>query len=71
MRRRPTRSSRPEAAACLGISEDLAKTRLHRARTRLRENLYRRAGVTLGSIFAFGNERCDRVVAAVMARIGE
>lgn len=61
--------STAEAAACLGISEDLAKTRLHRARTALRENLYRRAGVTLASIFAFGNERCDRVVAAVMARL--
>ena len=61
--------STAEAAASLGISEDLAKTRLHRARTQLRENLYRRAGITLASIFAFGNERCDRVVASVMARV--
>lgn len=61
--------STAEAAACLGISEDLAKTRLHRARTRLREHLYRRAGITLASIFQFGNERCDRVVAGVMAAI--
>jgi hypothetical protein len=35
----------------------------------LRENLYRRAGITLASIFAFGNARCDRVVASVMARV--
>ena len=35
----------------------------------LRENLYQRAGVTLASLFAFGNARCDRVVAAVMTRI--
>lgn len=62
--------STAETAASLGISEDLVKTRLHRARTMLRDNLYRRAGVTLQSIFAFGNGRCDRVVAAVMARIG-
>lgn len=61
--------STAEAAACLGISEDLAKTRLHRARTRLRENLYRRAGITLASIFQFGNERCDRVVAGVMGAL--
>jgi RNA polymerase sigma-70 factor (ECF subfamily) len=61
--------STAEAAASLGISEDLAKTRLHRARTQLRENLYRRAGITLASIFTFGNERCDRVVASVMARV--
>ena len=62
--------STAETAASLGISEDLVKTRLHRARTMLRDNLYRRAGVTLQSIFAFGNARCDRVVAGVMARIG-
>ena len=61
--------STAEAAQVLGISEDLAKQRLHRARTQLRETLYRRAGVSLASIFAFGNERCDRVVAAVMARM--
>jgi RNA polymerase sigma-70 factor, ECF subfamily len=56
-------------AASLNISEDLVKTRLHRARTILRENLYRRAGVTLDSIFSFGNSRCDCVVNAVMSRI--
>ncbi len=61
--------STAEAAQVLGISEVLAKQRLHRARTQLRENLYRRAGVSLASIFSFGNERCDRVVAAVMARL--
>lgn len=58
-----------ETAASLGISEDLVKTRLHRARTMLRDNLYRRVGVTLESVFTFGNARCDRVVGAVMARI--
>jgi RNA polymerase sigma-70 factor, ECF subfamily len=61
--------STSETAICLGISEDLVKQRLHRARAMLRENLYQRAGVTLASLFAFGNARCDRVVAAVMARI--
>ncbi len=61
--------STAETAACLGISEDLVKTRLHRARTMLRDNLYRRAGVTLDTIFAFGNARCDRVVEAVMNQI--
>jgi RNA polymerase sigma-70 factor, ECF subfamily len=59
-----------ETAACLDISEDLVKTRLHRARAILRANLYKRAGVTLESLFAFGNERCDRVVTSVMARLG-
>ena len=61
--------STSETAECLGISEDLVKTRLHRARSLLRDNLYRRAGVTMDSLFAFGNSRCDAVVAAVMAQI--
>lgn len=61
--------STAETAASLQITEDLVKTRLHRARTMLRENLYRRAGITLQSLFAFGSTRCDRLVAAVMAEI--
>lgn len=61
--------STSEAAECLDISEDLVKTRLHRARGALRDNLYRRAGVTLDSIFAFGHARCDRVVARVMTEV--
>jgi len=61
--------STAETAECLGVSDDLVKTRLHRARATLRDNLYRRAGITLDSIFAFGNSRCDRVVAAVMTQI--
>ena len=58
-----------ETAETLGISEDLVKTRLHRARSLLRDNLYKRAGVTVNSIFEFGNARCDRVVYTVMAVI--
>jgi RNA polymerase sigma-70 factor (ECF subfamily) len=58
-----------ETATCLDISEDLVKTRLHRARTMLRDNLYKRAGVTFESLFAFGNARCDRVVASVMTQV--
>ena len=62
--------STAETAASLGISEDLVKTRLHRAHAALREKLFQRAGITARSIYAFGNARCDRVVAAVMSRIG-
>ena len=58
-----------ETAETLGISEDLVKTRLHRARALLRDNLYKRAGVTVDSLFEFGNARCDRVVNAVMAEV--
>ena len=61
--------STSETAHALGISEDLVKTRLHRARAMLRDRLYQRAGVSLESIFTFGNERCDRVVAFVMSHL--
>ncbi|HEV8433497.1 MAG TPA: RNA polymerase sigma factor [Thermoanaerobaculia bacterium] len=56
-----------ETAECLNLSEDVVKTRLHRARAMLRENIYKRAN--FGSTFTFGHGRCDRIVAAVMARI--
>jgi len=49
------------------VSEEVVKVRLHRARARLREALLARAGAA--SAFSFGAERCDRVVAAVLARI--
>lgn len=61
--------STAETASSLDVSEDVVKTRLHRGRTMLRDNLYNRAGVSLQSLFTFGNSRCDRVVAAVMAQI--
>ncbi len=58
-----------EVAQCLEVSEDVVKTRLYRARTILRDNLYRQAGLTFDSIFTFGQTRCDRMVAIVMERI--
>jgi RNA polymerase sigma-70 factor, ECF subfamily len=61
--------STEETAACLDISTDVVKTRLHRARTMLRDALYRRAGVGLQTIFTFGSSRCDRVVSRVMEQI--
>ncbi|MGZ5475140.1 MAG: hypothetical protein ACXW29_01515 [Thermoanaerobaculia bacterium] len=33
-------------------------------------DLYKRAGVTFESLFAFGNARCDRVVVSVMTPVG-
>ena len=62
--------STSETAECLAVQEDVVKTRLHRARAMLRDTLYRRAGLTFDGLFTFGHGRCDRVVAAVMARIG-
>jgi RNA polymerase sigma-70 factor, ECF subfamily len=56
-------------AECLRVSEEVVKTRLSRARLRLREELYERAGVVAGDAFTFGAERCDRIVAAVLPRL--
>jgi RNA polymerase sigma-70 factor (ECF subfamily) len=62
--------STAETAECLGIHEETAKTRLHRARTILRARLLSRAQEVLPGTFSFGESRCDRVVAAVLSRIG-
>jgi RNA polymerase sigma-70 factor, ECF subfamily len=61
--------STEETASCLEVSEDVVKTRLHRARAMLRDGLFARAGIGLQSIFTFGAKRCDRVVANVMEEI--
>ena len=61
--------STAETAECLNVSEDVVKTRLHRARGMVRAAIERRAGETMNAIYPFGNQRCDRVVASVMARI--
>jgi RNA polymerase sigma-70 factor, ECF subfamily len=61
--------STAETADSLGISEALVKTRLHRARAALRQDMESRTQATLASSFPFHLSRCDRVVAAVFARI--
>lgn len=58
-----------EAAACLGIEEATAKTRLHRARALLREDLGRDPGALADRAFPFGGERCDRLAAATLGRL--
>jgi RNA polymerase sigma-70 factor, ECF subfamily len=61
--------STEEVATALAVSEDVVKTRLSRARAALRRDLYDRAGMVSGETFRFLRPRCDRVVAAVLARI--
>jgi RNA polymerase sigma-70 factor (ECF subfamily) len=58
-----------ETAECLGITEQVVKTRLHRARSLLRKELGSRTGVILKDLYPFAGKRCDRIVAAVMQRI--
>jgi RNA polymerase sigma-70 factor (ECF subfamily) len=59
-----------ETAECLGIAEDTVKTRLHRARGRLQEMLLASVEPTLPTVYEFHLTRCDRVVSAVLRRIG-
>jgi RNA polymerase sigma-70 factor (ECF subfamily) len=59
-----------ETAECLSVSADVVKTRLVRARALLRKELYTRTGHATAGAFTFYRPRCDRVVAAVCARLG-
>jgi RNA polymerase sigma-70 factor, ECF subfamily len=58
-----------EAAQCLGVSEDVVKTRLSRGRAMLRRLLMARTGATAPEAFRFYRPRCDRVVNRVMSQI--
>jgi RNA polymerase sigma-70 factor (ECF subfamily) len=62
--------STAETAGSLGVSEDVVKTRLSRARAALRRQLFERAGMAASDAFTFQRPRCDRVVTAVLERIG-
>jgi RNA polymerase sigma-70 factor (ECF subfamily) len=57
-----------ETAAILDVTEEVVKTRVHRARALLRAELEERIGAQLDEAYAFGAQRCDRVVGAVLAR---
>ncbi|MCM2315668.1 MAG: RNA polymerase sigma factor [Thermoanaerobaculia bacterium] len=56
-------------AELLGVSEDVVKTRLSRARERLRSGLFDRAGLTRSNLFTFLGARCDLLVANVFEAI--
>ncbi len=58
-----------ETAQSLGVTEETVKTRLHRARALLREELFQRAGIATSYAFEFHLSRCDRVVKNVLDRI--
>ena len=61
--------STAEVAECLGVTEDVVKTRLSRGRAALRRVMLERTGATTPEAFRFYRPRCDRVVAQVLARI--
>lgn len=59
-----------EIALALDMPEATVRIRFFRARGLLRESLARDIDVTLEDAFSFDGRRCDRLVAAVLARIG-
>jgi RNA polymerase sigma-70 factor (ECF subfamily) len=58
-----------ETARCLSIPASTVRTRLFRARALLRASLSRDVDMATGDVFAFAGARCDRIVAAVLARL--
>jgi RNA polymerase sigma-70 factor (ECF subfamily) len=61
--------STTETADVLELSEEAVKVRLHRARGMLRDGLLAKVDRSLSGTFPFMGERCDRIVANVMARL--
>ena len=60
-----------ETAAVLELPPATVRTRLFRARSMLREALAQKIDVACEDAFSFAGERCDRVVAAVLARLDQ
>ncbi|QAU33348.1 RNA polymerase sigma factor [Janthinobacterium sp. 17J80-10] len=58
-----------ETATCLDIPEATVRTRFFRARGLLREALSREIDFAFEEAFTFDGERCDRIVAGVLARL--
>jgi RNA polymerase sigma-70 factor (ECF subfamily) len=61
--------STAEVAEVLGISEDLVKTRLSRARGALQRDLLAQTDAAASTAFTFGQARCDRLVESVLRRV--
>ena len=61
--------STAETAETLGLTANAVKIRLHRARAMIRRDLTARVGPGIREAFPFMGSRCDRLVAAVQARL--
>jgi RNA polymerase sigma-70 factor, ECF subfamily len=59
-----------ETAELLGLRPETVKTRLHRARRLVREQLDKQIGPVLMGAFPFAGRRCERVTEAVLQRLG-
>ena len=59
-----------ETAEILGLKPETVKTRLHRARNMLRDNVERKIGPVVMEAFPFAGLRCERLTDAVLKRLG-
>jgi RNA polymerase sigma-70 factor (ECF subfamily) len=63
--------STDETAECLELTPANVKVRLHRARLQLQAWIDRRIGTESRELYMFAGDRCDRIVANVMARVAK
>lgn len=58
-----------ETAELLDLKPETVKTRLHRARALLRDNVEKRIGPVVMEAFPFAGKRCERLTQAVLRRL--
>src|SRR6195256_4486762 len=59
-----------ETAEILGLKPETVKTRLHRARAPLRDNVEKKIGPVVMEAFPFAGRRCERLTDTVLKRLG-
>lgn len=59
-----------ETAQLLGIKPETVKTRLHRARQLVRDQLNKQIGPVMMDAFPFAGRRCERLTTGVLKRLG-
>ena len=59
-----------QTAELLGLKPETVKTRLHRARSMLRDNVEKEIGPVILDAFPFAGPRCERLTDAVLMRLG-
>jgi RNA polymerase sigma-70 factor, ECF subfamily len=59
-----------ETAECLAVEQATVKTRYHRARQILQQQVLELLETSRAEVFAFDGVRCDRIVSGVLRRLG-
>src|SRR5438270_1958637 len=59
-----------ETAELIGIRPETVKTRLHRARRLLKDEMEKHVGPVMGDAFPFAGRRCERLTQTVLTRLG-